>query len=204
MVPTFPKSWLKRGVIGAGLIGVIAFAGGVVGAHPGPVANQVIHSCVNNASGEIKIVGAAETCNGNRTALDWNAVGQQGPQGDPGPVGPQGPAGPAGPAGPQGAPGPAGPVGPAGPQGPQGVPGVSGYQVVSIINDNQSNFEPLSVSCPAGKVVLGGGAEALGVNSILNRTSPLPGNTGWIAVGHQPGFSTVGMSVWAICANVIP
>jgi hypothetical protein len=104
-------------------------------AHPGPVANQVIHSCINNSSGTIKIVSATTTCNNNDMAVDWNAVGPQGATGPAGPAGPVGPAGPQGPKGDTGATGPAGPagpvgsvgpVGPAGPQGPKGDTGATG------------------------------------------------------------------------------
>ena len=79
---------------------------------------------------------------------------------------------------------------------------MSGLETVSIINRNTPDFTQLEVDCPAGKKVLGGGAEALGNASILNRTSPNASGTGWIAVGHQPGVGNLGLSVWAICAVV--
>ncbi len=59
--------------------------------------SNIINSCVNPHSGEIKIVGANQQCNPNQVALEWNQQGPAGPQGDPGPAGPQGPQGPAGP-----------------------------------------------------------------------------------------------------------
>ena len=118
----------------------------LVSAHGGNTA--LIHACVNNTSGEIKIIGANATCPNNYRALDWNIqgpVGQQGPIGPVGPVGPVGPAGPIGPIGPigpqglqgerglQGEPGPQGLQGEQGPQGepgPQGLPGQQGIQGV--------------------------------------------------------------------------
>jgi hypothetical protein len=33
---------------------------------------NLIHSCVNNKSGEIKIIDASETCSKNWSPLDWN------------------------------------------------------------------------------------------------------------------------------------
>lgn len=62
-----------------------------------------------------------------------------------------------GPAGPQGSTGPAGPQGP---QGPQGAPGVAGLEVVTASGDAAAtdNTKFVSVSCPPGKVILGGGA----------------------------------------------
>lgn len=47
-----------------------------------------IHACVNNASGEVKIVGPSSTCHHNSTAVDWNVTGPQGPAGSQGPAGP--------------------------------------------------------------------------------------------------------------------
>src|SRR5687768_13554992 len=84
-------------------------------AHGGDIT--LIHACVRNNTGAIRIVGASDTCTNNERPLDWRI------QGEPGPVGPQGPEGPQGPAGPQGPQGPEGPQGPIGPQGPEGPPG---------------------------------------------------------------------------------
>ena len=95
---------------------------------------NLIHTCVNNSSGTIKIVGATETCKKNWTALDWNVVGPSGPlgpqgdQGDPGPPGPPGDPGDPGPQGDQGDPGPAGPQGDPGDTGADGPAGPSGVQ----------------------------------------------------------------------------
>ena len=91
-----------------------------------------------------------------------------------------------------------------GPQGPQGAPGISGYEIVQNIQASYGNFTQLIVLCPTGKRAIGGGAEALGVNSILNGTTPTPSGDGWIAVGHQPGYGSVGLHVFAICAHVLP
>ena len=62
-----------------------------VRAHGGNTA--LIHACVSNSSGEIKIVGANANCPSNYRALDWNIQGPAGQQGPMGPVGPIGPAG---------------------------------------------------------------------------------------------------------------
>jgi len=82
-------------------------------------------------------------------------------------AGAAGPAGPAGPQGPPGVTGAQGPQGPAGPQGntggvgPAGPAGVSGYQVVEqLINAPATSSGMGSVSCPNGKVALGGGITA--------------------------------------------
>jgi len=74
------------------------------------------------------------------------------------------------------------------------------------VNQNTPDFTRLEVDCPAGQKVLGGGAEALGsggtVGSILNGSFPNANNNGWIAIGHQPGVGNLGLSVYAVCANV--
>jgi type VI protein secretion system component Hcp len=54
-----------------------------------------IRACVSG-NGNIRIVGAGESCGNQGALLIWNADGV------PGPAGPQGPAGPAGPQGPEG------------------------------------------------------------------------------------------------------
>ena len=99
-----------------------------------------INACVNNSSGELKIVGATATCGTNETLLTWN---QQGPQGIQGPAGPKGDTGATGPAGTNGtngidgATGPTGPkgdTGATGPAGTNGTNGVSRYQRVVLAN----------------------------------------------------------------------
>lgn len=133
------RSWLTRKaeIVGLALLGAaLAFLGGAVGtmvsAHGADITK--IHACVKN-NGEIRIVGANESCKDSQSALDWNIqgpqgpAGPQGPKGDPGPAGPPGPQGPAGPQGPegiQGLQGPKGDTGPTGPQGSQGPPGPPG------------------------------------------------------------------------------
>jgi hypothetical protein len=78
---------------------------------------------------------------------------------------------------------------------------VNGYEIVKVVNANTGNFERRYVYCPAGKRAVGGGAEALGGASILNGSFPTDDGRGWIAVGHQPGYNSVGISVYAICVD---
>jgi hypothetical protein len=72
---------------------------------------NLIHSCVHNVSGKIRIVAASQSCKPNEHPVDWSISG--------------GPAGPAGPQGAQGIPGPSGPQGLQGGPGPAGLPGPS-------------------------------------------------------------------------------
>jgi len=60
----------------------------VLNAHGGDTS--LIHTCFKNATGNLRIIAASDTCKANETALDWNLAGATGPQG---PAGPQGPSG---------------------------------------------------------------------------------------------------------------
>lgn len=140
-------------------------------------------------------------------------VGSTGPAGPEGPVGPTGPSGPTGPQGPAGADGPQGPVGAigsTGPEGPQGPPGLSSYERVSAIW--QSGIGPsgsyfLSVNCPNGKKVFGGGLEVdyagLTVTQIQNirLVASYPySDTGWNALVNNHNTFSVPAKTWAVCA----
>ena len=137
-------------------------------------------------------------------------VGSQGPQGQQGTTGPLGPIGATGSAGPVGPLGPIGPQGPQGPLGPQGPVGLSGHQIVSsacqfaTVKDN--DILPCSVSCPAGKSVLGGGITTTGDDSILVTNSGPNGTTGWTVSGRKSNGvgSNITVTAYATCATVAP
>ena len=139
---------------------------------------------------------------GSLLARDF-APGQL-PAGARGPAGPQGVPGEAGPEGPQGPQGERGLQGPAGPQGPAGLSGVE--TVIATNFSNQVRLEATATAtCPAGKQVIGGGAD---LNSpfperktgiVISRPS---GSNGWIASGRSYEPNTgVNLSVYAICAR---
>ena len=70
-----------------------------VSAHGGDVT--LIHACVTNRTGAVRIVSATTTCDANKeTTLDWGIQGPKGDKGDTGDVGPMGPQGPEGKTGP--------------------------------------------------------------------------------------------------------
>ncbi|MCG6497435.1 hypothetical protein [Kitasatospora sp. A2-31] len=54
---------------------------------------------------------------------------------------------------------------------------------------------------PSGKVAVGGGAEAQGNDAVLAGSFPTDDGRGWVALGRQNAYSTVGISVYVICAN---
>jgi len=56
----------------------LAVAAPAVHAHGGDP--NLAHSCVNNSSGEIKIVAPTATCKTNETAVDWSITGPAGPR----------------------------------------------------------------------------------------------------------------------------
>jgi len=150
-------------------------------------------------------VRSADVGDGSLVAKDF-AAGQL-PAGQRGPEGPQGPAGEAGPQGPAGEVGTQGPQGPAGPQGPEGPAGLSGVETVVSNNfSNQVRLEATATAtCPAGKQVIGGGAD---LNSQFPErktgivASRPVGNSGWTATGRTYEAATgVNLSVWAICAR---
>jgi hypothetical protein len=95
--------------------------------------------------------------------------------------------------------------------GPQGAPGISGYQIVTKEQPESALgfFGSVSVNCPTGKKVLGGGALAVtadgGVQDgyqVLN-SSPLT-DSGWRATFNidNPLHDDFVLKVYAICANV--
>lgn len=138
---------------------IVLSAFGLNGATQAQQAQQ-LYACVNNSSGEIKLVAQDAACKGNETLVVWNVVGPQGmigPQGPQGPAGTQGPAGSQGIAGPAGPAGPRGPVGLTGPAGPAGAAGVlafSEYSCGTTIPTNPLTFTPTGVSGGGG---VGGG-----------------------------------------------
>ncbi|MCB0334219.1 MAG: collagen-like protein [Bdellovibrionales bacterium] len=113
---------------------------------------------------------------------DSGAAGPQGPQGATGAVGPEGPKGDTGDQGPAGPQGQQGQQGIQGPQGIQGEPGMSGFMVVT--NEPLPQSLPhmgtlnLSVSCPIGKIMVGGSCSCESSRVYSFENAPL-GTTGW-------------------------
>jgi hypothetical protein len=181
-----------------------------------PALGGTITACYRPAGGQLRVIDAekGQNCRKNERTLTW---GQVGPKGDPGPAGPQGAVGPQGPAGADGASGPQGEVGPAGPQGNVGPAGISGYEIVSDASAfDSTSYKAFSVSCPAGKKAIGGGAYPFPSLADPNRnTAPVVirssapsdgGGEGWYAEAFEIGTYNYqwDVTVYAICANVAP
>jgi len=117
-------------------------------------------------------------------------TGPQGPTGLTGPAGPQGPAGlagqpgPQGPQGPTGLTGPEGPQGPAGPAGPAG-PGGTGGSIDPTKFHSVRCTNRTSCSCPAGEILISGGAscplEGTTPFLVYSYPAPTPMATMWLA-----------------------
>lgn len=134
------------------------------------------------------------------------AQGLQGGTGLSGPAGPQGVAGLSGPAGPQGS---AGPQGPQGQQGPPGLIGVETVSALSIVDSSAAKV--VSVICPTGKRLIGGGAALLlsGPDDpdflALTANAPVD-NVTWSARGIETSASSESwqLTAHAICADEAP
>jgi Collagen triple helix repeat (20 copies) len=150
------------------------------------------YGCLKN--GNLSNVGttAPSSCPTGATTISWNS---EGPAGPAGPQGPQGAEGPQGPAGTTGATGPEGPQGEIGPQGPAGASGISGYEIVSASSDSGHFSQAVLAACPAGKKVVGGGAQAVydgggvsgaGALVAIHGSRPVSDGSGWIAQAVDP------------------
>lgn len=220
----FHSPWVRRpGLLLFTLAGLLITITGLAWAGV-PAANGVVTGCYDGKSGALRIIDAeaGQSCGNKEKQITWNQTGPAGPQGLPGPQGTPGPKGDPGIQGPQGIPGPTGVPGQPGPQGAQGTSGISGYEIVeanSLFN-NTERTKIASALCPAGKVVLGGGAEIFPSTADNNHYSapiflqdsrpffPLFSPTepfGWYARASviDPNYSYEWwLLVWAICANV--
>ena len=198
---------VRRGwVIALGGAGTLAVASGIAYA---TIPNAgVIHACYSRSGGALRVIDRSVTnCKGTETALDWDQHGAMGPQGPAGAAGPAGPQGTTGPAGPQGPEGPTGPAGSPGMPGSDGEPGpagpaggVSGWEMVT-----QMETVPATgsggwvVSCPAGKVVLGGGF-AGDVNMEVVVSRPLDSSS-WQLIAANSALFNLQIELYATCVS---
>lgn len=173
---------------------VLLGAGGIAYATI-PSGAGVINGCYQKVNGQLRVIDAASaSCRNDETPLSWS---QTGPAGTPGPAGPTGPTGPAG------------PTGPTGPAGANGSPGLSGFQVVRQFTTNDTSpYKYLTVYCPAGKTLIGGGAASwyawtVGPASGLptpTLASSFEYNGGWYAEAYTTTARSWYLEVDANCA----
>jgi hypothetical protein len=82
------KHVLVFAVVAAALSVGAARAVGAIGSSGIPDAQGIFHACVNNASGEVKLVLSGTQCATGWSAVSWNQAGPAGEPGAPGPPGP--------------------------------------------------------------------------------------------------------------------
>jgi hypothetical protein len=98
------------------------------------------------------------------------------------------------------------PPGPMGPQGPAGAPGVSAREQVTVETPLTSGAKNVTVTCPTGKRVLGGGVEVggNGRNRVTVTENKPSGDNAWEAEAFEAVNTpaTWKITVHAICAVV--
>lgn len=174
---------------------------------PGIVQAQypTLHVCFSMASGHVRFVGGAGDCAGGEhhfsvdlNDLAWLLTMLQGAQGEQGEPGPAGPPGPPGPQGEQGEPGLPGLPGSQGEQGPPGI--INRAIMVQQSEANNSSNKTVTVLCPSGYIVMGGGANiSSGFNVNLIDSYPLV-TEGWFVRAEADAALN---SEWAVAAYAI-
>lgn len=96
-----------------------------------------------------------------------------------------------------------GPPGPTGPDGPQGQAGASGLQYVTNgIDIATGKTETWAVSCPVGKVVVGGGVSSNNpYYARIVESAPLDNGAGWWVGLRNQHSAPIGAYAWAVCAT---
>lgn len=200
-------------VAAAGAVVATALAGSVAWAAI-PDAGLVIHTCYSKAQGTWRPIDyPTETCRGGETQLDFNQKGLKGDTGLQGPPGPKGDKGDKGDQGIQGLKGDQGEKGdqgiqgPKGDTGPAGPGGVSGWEIVSV----RPQVGPFSfgggvATCPAGKVVIGGGVDSDEIADTdyysIVESHPYGSNAWRGTVGNTDLANSAFPRIYAICAAV--
>jgi hypothetical protein len=82
------------------------------------------------------------------------------------------------------------------------VTGLPGHQVVNnSTNCNAGAFCFISVACPTGKLVTGGGASNSSFGTVFMSDSRPNGNNGWLAFVKNNGSAASTVFVWAVCVT---
>lgn len=103
-----------------------------------------------------------------------------------------------------GARGATGPAGPAGPAGPQGAPGISGHAIANATYHIEPGYEAtVSVTAPAGKVVLGGGVSSATPGAlIVEQSYPSSATTWTVTVYAYSDGTATDFTVYAVVGTV--
>lgn len=204
--------------------GTALLVGGALAQRPTgdiPDAAGLYTGCYVNGPGTLRLVTAGIPCQTGETKVTWNRLGQTGATGAPGadgPPGPPGAEGPPGAAGPPGADGPPGPpgadgaTGPAGPAGSQRVVGTPVTLTSGFLSPIAADtLVPATASCPATKVLLGGGAHVtttVSTKRLVVLASSYPSSTTtWTgiavttgSIGGVFGGDSLTITAYALCS----
>lgn len=163
--------------------------GGVSGAYA-VTADGTINACQDKSTGNLRVIDPAKTsCKNSESPISWNQTGPQGIAGQDGV------------------------------DGEDGENGVSGYEVRSWDYALVSGGGIATMTCPVGKVALGGGYwlkdEGVMTNGTTvvrsmpgrmdwNTNTPIAGdNRGWIVQVNKPNNVNPGqMTVYVTCATM--
>ena len=72
---------VSRTILALGVMLIVTLVAGGTWALAHGGDRDLVHACVNDESGDIKVVGPNDDCKKNETPLDWNIQGLPGPQG---------------------------------------------------------------------------------------------------------------------------
>jgi hypothetical protein len=155
-----------------------------VSAHGGDVT--LIHACVTNRTGAVRIVSATTTCDANKeTTLDWGIQGPKGDKGDTGDVGPMGPQGPEGKTGPA-----------------SGVLNI--YRREAVASSPSLMVQTTSIECDQGDFAISAGSQTVyGVSVTDSFADSLYHHRWWFATFNE-NEQSVDLTVYAICADMTP
>ncbi len=146
-----------------------------VRAHGGDVT--LIHACVTNRTGAIRVVNPTTACDVNKeSALDWNIQGAKGDKGDTGPIGPQGPA--------------------------SGVLNI--YRREAAASIPPITVQSTIIECDEGDFAISGGTQGAYGVSVTDSFSDYQHNNRWWLLTLNENEEVVDIAVYAICADMTP
>ena len=149
-----------------------------VSAHGGDAT--LIHACVINRTGAVRIVSATTACDANKeTALDW---GIQGPKGDKGDTGPQGPQGKTGPA--------------------SGVLNI--YRRDAVALSPSLTVQTTSIECDQGDFAISAGSQTVYGVSVTDSFADSANHNQWWFVTFNGNELSVDLAIYVLCADMTP
>jgi hypothetical protein len=167
------------------LVAMLSMSGVMyVSAHGGDIT--LIHACVTNRTGAVRIVSATTTCDANKEiALDWGIQGPKGDKGNTGDVGPMGPQGPEGKTGPA-----------------SGVLNI--YRIEAVVSSPSLMVQTTSIECDPGDFAISAGSQAVYGVSVTDSFADSANHNQWWFVTFNENEQLVDLAVYAICADMTP